>query len=337
MIEKQKNINRSEQGTALIVVLGLIALVSVLTVSIVAFSQISDKISKVTCDRSKADYWAESAVARTIWLLRNDIAAHPTRSLGKEEEDEETERFFADGSSHKMDNYEEGEVESIIYDAVSGIDISGSKPALHLKRPQSYFEDDEKAFEHYNFFLNSLRDYVDTNDFTHQNGGFEREEYEAEGMAPLPRNYAMQFREEILWVPGFSDFFSCDKYGTIPAIRIIAPKGLKQLRGKNNFFSADVSQMQSITKLDEAQIAQVIDARNAWNNDKTPLSDSLDVGILSKLKRHYSFKESGYYTIVVNASPGEGFAGVRLSCTIQIGRKISSSSELRYYEWRFLR
>jgi len=320
-------------------VLGLIVLISLMILSLITFSQTSYQLSKITVDRAKSSYWAEGGVARAIWLLRYDIATHPTRTLGSEDDagDLDMDRFLADGSKHKFTSEDEEEVSVAIFDSVSGIDVSGTRPTNYLRRPQSYFEDDEEAYEAYKFFLNSVIDYVDTGDFVHANGGFEKEDYDAEGMAPLPRNYQMQFREEIMWVPGFADFFTSDQYGQISEFRIIAPKGLRQLRGNINFFSADPKQIQITTGLDEEQVNEVVKAREDWLTNKTPLSETIPPDVMGNLKRRYSFRESGYYTFIVEASPGEGLAGRRLTCTLQITRNISNYSDLRYYDWRFLR
>lgn len=327
-----------EEGSALIVVLGLFALISLLTLSIVSFSKVTDRLSKIASDREKAAYWAESALDRAIWLLRNDIVKHPTRTLGAEQdEDEEIERFLADGVTHIFTNDEENEIKVTILDAVTGIDISGSRPSRYLQRPQSYFDDDRDTFERYKLFLNSVTDYVDTNDFTHINGGFEREDYAAIGMAPLPRNNIMEYKYEILWIPGFSEFFSIDQYGRLPSIRIIAPQGLRQLRGSNNFFSADNDQIKLTTGFDDDQMQQVIDARNGWTNSQIPLSESLGPDLLSRLQQNYSFRESGFYTFVIEASPGEGFASRIFTCSLQITNNLTTTNEISFYEWRFLR
>lgn len=333
-----KSKHQNEEGTALIIVMGLIMLLSLMILSIVTYSQTSYQLSKITVDRAKASYWSEGAVARTIWMLRYDIATYPTRSLGSEDQEEsDVERFLADGTEHILKNPDEALVKVVIFDAVTGIDVSGTRPTRYLRRPQSYFDNNDEEYEEYKFFLNSVIDYVDTGDFVHANGGFEKEDYEAEGMAPLPRNYQMQFREEIMWIPGFANFFEADQYGRISSIRIIAPKGMRQLSGNNNFFSADPNQMTITTGLDEDQVKEVIDARSAWLSDKTPLSESLAPDVLGNLQRRYSFRESGFYTFIVEASPGEGMASRTLTCTIQITRNITNYSDLRYYEWRFLK
>lgn len=332
--------NKNERGAALIIVLGLITLLSLMIVSIITFSQTSYQLSRISTDRSQSAYWAESAIARTIWMLHYDGTKHPSRSLGSQDEElsqNNIERFLADGSFHDSKINTDGQVKVAIFDAVSGVDISGSNPTRYMKRNQEYFADDDQAYEDYKFFLNSIDDYVDSNDFVHLNGGFESQDYEGEGMAPLPRNYAMQYREEISWIPEFGKFFSPDHYGRLSEFRIIAPKGMRQLRGNENFFSADKNQLKFRASLDDEQLSAVLKARNSWTSEKTPLSENLSPDMVSKLQQNFSFRESGYYTFIVIASPGKKMVGRVFTCTIQITNTLSLSSNLRYYEWRFLK
>ena len=336
-MESNKKIE--EKGIALIVVLTLIVLLSLLTFSTATFSQISYRLSSINRDRLKSTYWAESAASRTMWLLASDIIKHPTRALGAVDEDEdEMERFLADGSVHMIKNEDEAEIKVKIYDAATGLDISGSNPIKVLQKNKTVFEDDKDKLEEYKYFLNSVLDYVDSNDFVHLNGGFEKDDYKAEGMAPLPRNYAFQYREEILWVPEIEKFFTPNKDGVISVFRLISPKGLPPIRGNSNFFSeTNSNSMQLNTGLEKGEIDSIFKARKDLLKSKTSLADSLDQDVLNKVKSKYSFRESGFYTFIVEASPGKGMAGRIFTCTIRLTRNIAGGKELRYYDWRFLR
>ena len=328
-----------EKGIALIVVLSLIVLLSLLVFSTVTFSQISYRLASINRDRSKSAYWAESAAARTMWLLASDIIRHPTRSLGADgEEEDEEERFLADGSVHIVKNNQEADIKVKIYDAASGIDISGSNPIKFLQKNKTAFEDDKDKLEEYKYFLNSVLDYVDSNDFVHLNGGFEKDDYEAEGMAPLPRNYAFQYREEILWIPEVQKFFTPSKDGIMSVFRLIPPRGLPPIRGNSNFFSETNSNSMKIqTGLDQEDVDSIFQARKDLLKSKTSLVDSLGQDVLSKVKSKYSFRESGFYTLIIEASPGKDMAGRIFTCTIRLTRNIAGGKELRYYDWRFLR
>jgi hypothetical protein len=272
-------------------------------------------------------------------MLTSDIAKHPGRSLGSDkEEEEEEERFLADGSVHKIKNDEGAEITVKIYDAASGIDISGSNPVKFLQKHKTAYEDDEEKLEDYKFFLNSVLDYVDSNDFVHMNGGFEKDDYEAEGMEPLPRNYAMQYREEMLWIPDVEKFFTPNKDGVMNAFRLIPPKGLPPIRGNSNFFSENNEDLMRLeTGLEKDEVESVFKARNELLESKTSLTDSLDEEVYRKVKGKYSFRESGFYTFLVEASPGKNMAGRIFTCTIRVGRTLAGGKELRFYDWRFLR
>lgn len=65
-----------------------------------------------------------------------------------------------------------------------------------------------------------IADYVDADD-TVTTDGFEEADYEAFGMSPLPRNAAMQFREELAWIPGVTEMFPADGSGRLSALRLI--------------------------------------------------------------------------------------------------------------------
>lgn len=335
--------DREEEGSALIIVLGLITVISLLAMTIVTISQLTDKISKVTCDRSRSAYLAESAVERTIWLLRHDIATHPSRKLGKVGEEDEGERFLADGRGHDFGAKDEEDedygikVTVSIFDAVSGIDVSGSRPTRYLQKNLSSFEEDPLKLENYKLFLNYVVDYVDSNDFLQITGGFEKDDYDSIDMFPLPRNYSMQYKYEMCWIPGFGDFFTVDKYGRIPSIRIIAPLGLRKLRGNANFFSSNDDELRMGASLDLEQESEVMAAKKALLEDSKSLSESLSPDLFGKLQQRFSFHESGFYTFIAKVSLGDGRASRIFTLTTQVTNNISTTKGIRYYEWRFLR
>ncbi|MBN1864952.1 MAG: hypothetical protein JW808_08630 [Victivallales bacterium] len=327
-----------ESGAALITAVCIIALASLLVLSIVTVSQTSHQLSTVSANRASAGYLAEGAVARTIWMLRHDISVNPNRLMARETVvlDEPVERFFADGKEHVIEG-ESGELCRVeIFDAVAGVDISGNAPAQRLQRPQSFFDDDMDSFNRYKLFLNCVTDYVDLNDFLQVGGGFEREDYAVAGMAPLPRNAQMQFREEIMWVPGCSEFFMPDRRGVMSQFRVIPPSGLPRLRGNSSFFSQDAEQIRLDTGLSAEQSTDAVVARKKLIESGIPLSESLMPDVLGRLRQRFSFRESGFYTIIVSASNAENLDGRVLYCIMQITRNISNSTEIQYYEWRFL-
>ncbi len=327
-----------EDGAALITAVCIIALASLLVLSIVTVSQTTHQLSSMSSNRVYAGYLAEGAVARTIWMLRHDISANPNREMARESVvlDESAERFFADGTSHVFEAESGGACRVEIFDAVSGLDISGNSPVQRLQRPQSFFEDDMDTFNRYKIFLNCVADYVDLNDFLQVGGGFEREDYAAIGMAPLPRNAQMQFRDEVLWFPGCAEFFPPDRRGVMSHFRVIPPAGLPRMRGNSSFFAQDAEEIRLATGLSAEQSMDVVAARAKLTGSAIPLSESLQPDVLGRLRQRFSFTESGFYTVVASASAAENLDGRVLYCVMQINKNISNSTEIQYFEWRFL-
>ena len=336
--EHNKNILGNESGVALIFVMSIMVLIALLAASITTLAMISNQISKVTCDMDQSVYLAEGAVDRTIWLLRNDRRLHPTRSLGSVDYatgDDEFERYMADGTEHKFDYYG-GTVTVSILDAAVGKDISGSNPTQGLARSQTSFGDDYEQWERYKLFLSAVRDYVDLNDMVAPNGGMELEDYKSLGLEPLPRNDKFEYREELLLIPGAEEFFFPNKNGIVSSLRILPPIGLRAIRGKENFFSTSDDSFLSDAQLDPSEYDAVIDARKQWSTEGVPLSDSLDPNLLSKMKQKYSMRESGYYTFLVKAQPGENLPGKVFTCTLIVPVNLVSGRDFQFYEWRFL-
>ena len=328
----------NEDGSALILALGMVVLVSLLALSIVTVSQMTDKLSKSVTDRSKAAYLAESAADRMIWLLSWDIRKYPNRVLGGAGNSDQLPRVLADSSTH-IHKFENGWSANVtIKDAVSGYDISGSNPTAYLRRREREFEEDEFLLEEYKTCLSCLKDYVDANDFTQLIGGLESEGYDALGLTPLPRNKPLEYREEILWIPGFDEFLSLDAYGQLSNIRIIAPRGMRGLRGKPNFFTADKGELNSMARMDDQQIASILEARNTWMKDSggKPFSEGLSIDMMSSLRRSYSFRESGCYTFSIKIVANNKHILRVFNCSLCVNRNLVSGKTIQYYDWMFL-
>jgi len=338
MNKQQKKIEKREKGIALIFVMSIMVLMALLAASITTQALISYQVSKVTCDIDESAYRAEGAVDRAIWLLRNDRKLHPTRSLGSVDYaggGDEIERYMADSTKHKL-NYYGGKVTVSILDAASGKDIAGPNPTKYLALQQSAFGDDVKKWERYKMLMNAIRDYVDSNDFVTINGGMEAKGYEELGLAPLPRNDRFEYREELLLVPGAEEFFLPDKYGIVSSLRIIAPIGLRPIRGKENFFSTNKQNFITNGSFDQNEYEAVVEARQQWEEDGVSLADTLNPELLSKVKSKYSMRESGFYTFLVKAQPGENLPGKVFTCTLQVPLNLTSGKDFQFYEWRFL-
>lgn len=334
--ENMKKLNirpviRDEKGAALITVLCFVVLVAMITASAVTVSQISNYTSRTFTDRSISAYLAEGVAARVQWLIIADKKKFSSRALGETKYDEEDqERYLADGTVHKIDYYGT-EIDVTIYDMSSGYDISDDNPARSLEMQKTAFTDNTELQEAFSVFTDCLKDYVDKDDFL-QLKGMEKSAYTAKGMYPLPRNGRLQFREEIMLIPEFGKFYQPDNYGRISSFRIIPPLNMQKIGQGNDFFSASRELIMSRCAFSTDQADKVIEARDRWKNERIPLSESLDLGLLATLKSRFTFKESGFFTILVEASPGQNRAKRILAASMQITGQLTPPG-IRYYEW----
>jgi len=322
---------KNEKGSALIVVLALIALASVLAASSVATSRKSRHLTASIAQKTYSAYFSEGAAARIQWLILNDRNMFPERSLGGERLDMEKERYNADGTIREMDYYGVA-IKYRILDAASGIDISGSgnqaRKNLETLKPS---DDDQEKADRYRIFMNRFEDYIDANDLIRIDG-MEFEEYRDIGIYPLPRNNQMEFKEEILLIPGSTEFFGADAGGKLSGVRTIAPKGMPKIPGQTSFFNASKDMVMSYTGMESEDADLVLEAREEWFSTGRQLSDSLEPGKYTMLKSKFSFNESGVYSIEIDSSPNADRAGKKLFLAVRIANQISNPG-IRYYEW----
>ena len=138
-----------------------------------------------------------------------------------------------------------------------------------------------------------ISDYYDSNDEIGLDG-MEAEEYEAENMAPLPRNSSTKvLREEFFYIPGLIDLFPPDRFGRLSIIRLLrAPSGAP------SFFTATPLLLKVYCNLEDEEIEEVLAAREIWFKERTTLRDQLDPMLYASLGR-FSWRESGTYTILI--------------------------------------
>lgn len=325
-----------ERGVALIMVLGVLAAVGIMAAHVAIVSEVIAREAKVAADRGQLRYAAESAAARAFWLLAADLAQYPNdhNQVGLREVENqgtEEERWIMDGRSHEMSAME-FVVRVSIRDANSGLDFSGKNVRANLEaalRPDDTIEAGEQA-ETIDKFLDVLADYVDPDDYEHLHGK-EYELYEEEGLPGMPRNGPIQFRGEILWLEGFTEAVTGAEPGghavhtNAQAIRIVPPTGFSftgtgsrrstrrrttyrssRRSGKPSFFGSPPQLIRQLAGLTEAELTSVLRARDRWEEDGIPLTDSLDPELLSVLQSRFSFDESGVATIEVTATAADG-------------------------------
>jgi hypothetical protein len=214
---------------------------------------------------------------------------------------------------------------------LSGINISGSNPAGEIQSLMNLYDKDPEKRESMLALADKLLDYVDANDFVRLKG-FEKVDYTNSGLAPLPRNRNMQFKEEALLIPGISDHISVDENGRLGFFNIIPLEGMPKVSTRSSFFNAPEAIIKSRGNFSTEEVEEILKARGAWKNEKLSLSESLDPGTLAKLKSSFSFRESGCYTIVVKASTGKDCAKRTLIVSLKISNSIPDYG-IRYYEY----
>jgi len=332
LFDKIRDTYQNESGAALIVVLSFLVLVGMIISSAVMISQINARSFKIVSDRSYAGYLAEGAAARLQWLVMNDRNTNKnSSSLSNLDNTNEEIRYSADGRIINMD-YDDSKISGQIFDMHSGIDISGSNPTKKLKELQVLYQDDPDKNQEYKTFLDILSDYVDRNSLTHLNG-MEKDDYLALDLPPLPRNSKLEYREEILLLPESQNFFLPDKNGRLSEFNIIPPKGMPAFKkGKDNFFSVDKTILMSKLRIDSEEADDMINSRNKWSKSSEAITDFIDPEMMSKLKSSFSFKDSGYYTLIIKASPGDGMASRTLLVSLKIDNKINTSGN-QYYQY----
>ncbi len=319
-----------ESGSALVVVVALIALASVLAASSVALSRKSRHMTAALAGKTYSAYVAEGASSRIQWLIAFDRRMHPQRTLGMSvaEDDVAETRYMADGKYREMD-YHGVPVRYRIGDMASGVDVSGPGALANLSTLKSLYEGD--TLERYEAFLDKFEDYGDSNDLVRLKG-MEADGYAESGLGPLPRNRPLEFKEEILLIPGALEFFQADAGGRLSSIRVVPPRNLPRVGSQNNFFGASKETIMASCGMSQEDAEMVVQARDLWFENGSDISLSLDVGVFTQLRSKFSFNESGFYSIEVDSSPRKDRAGRKLHLTCRISNQFANPGT-RYYEW----
>ena len=321
-----------ESGVALVMVLSLLAFISLLAVSAVSLSQYMTRDAYTGASFSRSAYIAEGAANRIYWYLLNDRKKYPQRNIIPEEDiEEEEERYLADGLPRRLEEFKNQGVTYEIHDAVSGMDVSGKMPHRDLMNLLTNLERNGEERRKLEIYMNRLQDYVDADSIPHLNGR-EEKEYDADGMPNLPRNGAMQYREELLWVPGTLEYFKPDTHGRMTAARLIAPNGMPPVSGRPSLYSTPLQQIAERCKLSPVETSQLQDAFSAWTRLKMPLKDSLPPGFLKRLELYYGTSESSFYTLLIDASTTKN-PGVRLAVTFKV--QFGTDVKRQFYEFMF--
>ncbi|MHB9138838.1 MAG: hypothetical protein ACYC4Q_05495, partial [Victivallaceae bacterium] len=337
-----------QRGAALVVVLSLLLLISLITSTIVTISLSSAAQSSAFTEYEKSMLLAEGASARIYWLILNDRILHPNRDPGaigaadktnsktspeKTNSDKENDKpeFLADGTEHHISYYGYN-VTFVISDMMSGFDVSGYSPennlkdAKNLKKAKDGEQTENSAIEEvdpeFTIFQNRLMDYIDVDSLIRIDG-MEKDEYKSLGLYNIPRNDKMQYREEVLFIPDAKKYFSTDEYGRLSTIKLIVPQRNAGQPQQLNIFAVDKAIIKNKIKCTEDELEMILKALESWKKDQTPLSDSLPLALITKLKQNFTFQESGFYNITIRASTNDNNQGRLLSVSMRIMQTIT--------------
>ncbi len=325
----------------MVVVLSVVAVLALMVAHITVSSEIAAREAQVAAERARLKYVAESAIDRGFWMLLLDRRDYSSRALGATRLDAEAtaEAWMADGRPHALD-IGDARVEIRLSDADRGLDVSGANPAAALRTFLLGDEPDFETTDAVDRFTDVLLDYIDRGDgdLTHLHGT-ERPDYEAEGWPDLPRNGALQFREELLWTGAVGELLALlgDNVSVedlMSGVRLIPPTGRTFPRNsKPGFFAAAPLLLQRQARLTAAELADVLAARQAWQEGKEELFASLDPDLAARMRQLFSFNESGIVTLQATAWGRDGEIRRSLEVTRECQRLSGAQGQRRLENW----
>ncbi len=322
---KHKN---QESGVALIAVLCLIVTVGILVSSMTIIAQISTYNVYSASDLIRSRYIAEGCANRILFLVEADRATY-TANTGTTETDYseyDHDRFLPDGVDHEMEYY--GSIVKFrIVNGAAGLPMQNNYANslnIFLSEQNPPYTLEEKI----NKLVKLIDDYVDEDDNISEDG-MERGGYEDIGMMNLPRNATIQFREELLWIPGITDILPLDRHGRWSIVQLAG------ISSNNiDFYTASYSVLRRYAQLDEDKAALVLNARERWRRERLTFEDQLDPDLLQTIRNNFSWTPSNYYTVLIESAAEENRPSSRLAFTFQASGVTGPTDYLiRYLEW----
>lgn len=328
--------NNGEKGSALLAVLVLVFTGGLITALMMAIGNSGTFEVASHVEQQRSMITAEGVAQRVQWLISADRYLHGSETLGETDYEEyEYERFIADGTPHVLDYYGQA-VKVVIEDARQGRRMDGNEYRRSLDSLKVGMADEEDYLELVDNLKDKITDYIDTNDDV-SNEGMEESDYEAEEMKPLPRNGALQFREELLYIPGFRELFPVDKDGLLSSVRLIPPENTVTISGNPSLLTATRQEIMNYCNIDdESELEAIMEAVKEWKTEKIPLSDgSLDPLLLGRLN-NLSRRESGIYTVRISADESYRRPFKRLIFSFQASPVAGPSDKIiQYLQWMF--
>lgn len=272
-----------QDGVALIMVMGVIAVCMVLIAHMLLVSEVIARETLVVVLKSTQRYEAESAADSSYWMLLTDRRLFPNRRLGQTVDDEL--RLSADYEPWMLDRrphyFAEGRV---------AVHLTAADIGFRVNEPETLVAhvsvDDTERRERITIFSDVLGDYTDSDELRKLYGK-ENPEYSADGFPTLPRNGPMEFRAEVYWLPDWS-------YVIQGEVAVVPPSGLA-LPGnssKPSFYSASDELIRQMLDLDEGALEEIREARRRWEEEGELVTDTLSVELLSQVRNVFDFSEA---------------------------------------------
>ncbi|MBO5793172.1 MAG: general secretion pathway protein GspK [Lentisphaeria bacterium] len=332
----RKGLSSKEQGSALLAVLVLVFTGGLITALMMAIGSSGSFEVASHVEQQRSMFVAEGVAQRVQWLISADRYLHGSETLGETDYEEyEYERFIADSTPHVIDYYGR-QVKVVIEDARQGRRMDGTQYRRSLDSLKVGMGDDEDFTELVNNLKDKITDYIDSNDDV-SNEGLEESDYEGLDMKPLPRNGTIQFREELLYIPGFRELMPVDKDGILSSVRLIPPENTVTISGNPSLLTATKQEIMNYCNIDdEDELEAIMEAIREWKTEKVPLSDgSLDPLLLGRLN-NMPRTESGIYTVRITADAGDPRPFKRLIFSFQASPVAGPSDKIiQYLQWMF--
>ncbi|MBE6367298.1 MAG: hypothetical protein E7052_05245 [Lentisphaerae bacterium] len=321
-----------ESGVALISVLVLLSSVSLMVLSMVAYSQLAGYGIRNDANVLRSRYVAEGAMNRVIWTLAADNYVYNTGDLSNFDYDEfEEERFIPDGRLREMD-YHGIKVKYRIENGAGGLSIDGNvdNALNYLTRVRSVNEEDLN--EALTIFRTRFTDYTDSND-TAGVDGMERTEYEElDADTRLPRDAALQFREELWFIPDGVKFFPPDCNGRLSWINPLGMGGSR--RNRPDLLQANYALLTNYANLSHEDAMETLRIIKSFKKTPVILSEEFDPLLLASLRNYFSITNSGCYRVTIENAADDNAASVRMDATFNDpGIESNSDKQITFYDW----
>ncbi len=324
--------NDRESGVALVAVLAMLMTVSMLVMSMTVYSQLAGYGIRNDAEILRSRYVAEGAMNRIIYLTAADNNVYNTTDLTEFDyaEYEDEVRLLPDGRERELDYY--GTIVKYrIENGMGGLSIDGNINTALTNLTRIKAVDDEALSDALTIFRNRYNDYGDSNDTVNVDG-MENDEYEElEENTRLPRNGALQYREELWFIPDGIKFFPPDRNGRLTMVN---PLGMRQQRNsKPDLFQANYSLLTNYSNLSHEDAMETLRIIREYKKEPFILSEEFDPLLLGSLRNYYSISNSRCYRVTIsNASSGK--ASVRMDATFfDPGIESGSDFTLSFYDW----